>query len=101
MEPIQNEAGNGLQNDRGTIAMARTANPHSATSQFFINHVDNGFLNYRGNQTDQDWGYAVFGKVVEGIEVVDTIAGVETTAFAPHSDVPVEPIVIIKAEKVD
>ena len=60
-----------------------------------------GFLNYRGNQTDQDWGYAVFGKVVEGIEVVDSIAGVETTAFAPHSDVPVEPVVIIKAEKVD
>ena len=101
LEPIQNEAGNGLQNERGTIAMARTSNPHSATSQFFINHIDNGFLNYRGNQTDQDWGYAVFGKVVEGIEVVDSIAGVETTAFAPHSDVPVEPVVIIKAEKVD
>ena len=66
LDSIQNEANNGLKNDRGTIAMARTANPHSASSQFFINHVDNDFLNFRTNQVDEGWGYAVFGKVVEG-----------------------------------
>lgn len=101
LEAILNEADNGLLNERGTIAMARTSSPHSATSQFFINHVDNGFLNYRGNQSDQDWGYAVFGKVVEGIEVVDNIAGVETSASPPHQDVPVEAVVLIKAERLD
>ncbi len=73
--PIQNEANNGLSNDRGTIAMARTNDPHSATSQFFINHKDNGFLNHTG-ETLEGWGYAVFGKVTEGIEVVDKIANV-------------------------
>lgn len=101
LEAILNEADNGLLNERGTIAMARTSSPHSATSQFFINHVDNGFLNYRGNQSDQDWGYAVFGKVVEGIEVVDNIAGVETSASPPHQDVPVEAVILVKAERLD
>ena len=101
LEAILNEADNGLLNERGTIAMARTSSPHSATSQFFINHVDNGFLNYRGNQSDQDCGYAVFGKVVEGIEVVDNIAGVETSASPPHQDVPVEAVVLVKAERLD
>ena len=101
LEAILNEADNGLLNERGTIAMARTSSPHSATSQFFINHVDNGFLNYRGNQSDQDWGYAVFGKVVEGIEVVDNIAGVETSASPPHQDVPVEVVILVKAERLD
>ncbi len=75
--PIQNEANNGLSNDRGTIAMARTMEPHSATSQFFINHKDNGFLNHTG-ENPQGWGYAVFGKVTEGMDVVDAIADVTT-----------------------
>ena len=75
--PIQNEANNGLSNDRGTIAMARTGDPHSATSQFFINHKDNGFLNHTG-ENPQGWGYAVFGTVTEGMDVVDQIADVET-----------------------
>ncbi len=101
LKPIQNEANNGLRNDRGTIAMARTANPHSATSQFFINHVDNEFLNFRTNQVDEGWGYAVFGKVTEGLEIVDQIAGVETTSVPPYQDVPVEPIKILKAERLD
>jgi len=89
--PIINEAGNGLKNNRGTIAMARTNNPDSATSQFFINHKDNPNLNYvdAGNP-----GYAVFGKVVEGMETVDKIAAVKTTQQGPHADVPVEPVVI-------
>ena len=67
LDPIQNEANNGLKNNRGTIAMARTANPHSASSQFFINHADNAFLNFRTNQVDEGWGYAVFGQVIEGM----------------------------------
>ena len=75
--PIQNEANNGLPNDRGTIAMARTMDPHSATSQFFINHKDNAFLNHTG-ETSQGWGYAVFGMVTEGMDVVDQIAEVAT-----------------------
>ena len=90
-QPIQNEANNGLTNDRGTIAMARTGDPHSATSQFFINHADNGFLNYPG--TD-GWGYAVFGKVMDGMDVVDAIAAVDTGNFQQYADVPVEPIMI-------
>jgi len=90
-QPIQNEANNGLPNDRGTIAMARTGDPHSATSQFFINHVDNGFLNYPG--TD-GWGYAVFGKVTDGMDVVDAIAVVDTGNFQQYANVPVEPIMI-------
>jgi peptidyl-prolyl cis-trans isomerase B (cyclophilin B) len=101
LEPILNEANNGLKNERGTIAMARTANPHSATSQFFINHVDNGFLNFRTNQVDEGWGYAVFGKVTEGIEVVDKIAAVQTTAVMGYQDVPTDTIKIISAEVLD
>jgi peptidyl-prolyl cis-trans isomerase B (cyclophilin B) len=88
---ILNEAANGLKNDRGTIAMARTSNPHSATSQFFINLANNGFLNYTA-ETTQGWGYAVFGKVVEGMDVVDVIAAVPTGTQGPHSDVPREPV---------
>ncbi len=79
--PIQNEANNGLSNDRGTIAMARTMDPHSATSQFFINHKDNGFLNHTG-ENSQGWGYAVFGAVTEGMDVVDQIADVATGTSA-------------------
>lgn len=88
---ISNEAANGLKNDRGTIAMARTSNPHSATSQFFINLKDNGFLNHTA-QTPQGWGYAVFGKVVEGMETVDAIAKVATGNWGPHADVPRTPV---------
>jgi cyclophilin family peptidyl-prolyl cis-trans isomerase len=95
--PIANEASNGLKNDRGTIAMARTNNPNSATSQFFINHKNNDPLNYAGPNNP---GYAVFGKVVEGMGVVDKIALVKTTQKGPHADVPVEPIVIKSAKVV-
>ena len=91
--PIQNEANNGLSNDRGTIAMARTGDPHSATSQFFINHKDNGFLNHTG-ENSQGWGYAVFGAVTEGMEIVDQIAEVATGSSGGHQDVPVEVITI-------
>ena len=91
--PIQNEANNGLTNDRGTIAMARTMDPHSATSQFFINHKDNGFLNHTG-ENSQGWGYAVFGKVTEGLDVVDQIADVATGSSGGHQDVPLEVITI-------
>ena len=93
---INNEAANGLKNGRGTIAMARTSNPHSATSQFFINLVDNEFLNHT-SPTPNGWGYAVFGKVVDGMDVADAIAGVRTGNHGPHSDVPVEPVVINQA----
>ncbi|MBR1374555.1 MAG: peptidyl-prolyl cis-trans isomerase [Cardiobacteriaceae bacterium] len=96
-EPIQNEADNGLKNSRGTIAMARTSEPHSASAQFFINLVDNNFLNFTA-KTAQGWGYAVFGKVTSGMEVVDEIAKVKTGRFGYHSDVPLEEIVIEKAE---
>ena len=91
--PIQNEANNGLPNDRGTIAMARTMDPHSATSQFFINHKDNAFLNHTG-ETSQGWGYAVFGMVTEGMEVVDKIADVPTGSSGAYQDVPEEVITI-------
>jgi len=101
LDPIMNEANNGLRNDRGTIAMARTAYPHSASSQFFINHADNDFLNFRNNQVEEGWGYAVFGKVTEGLDVVDKIAEVQTTSVPPHQDVPAETIKIIKAEVLD
>ncbi|MBR6626144.1 MAG: peptidyl-prolyl cis-trans isomerase [Mailhella sp.] len=94
--PIENEANNGLKNDTYTIAMARTQAPHSATAQFFINVNDNGFLNFKA-PTMQGWGYAVFGKVVKGQEVVDSIAAVRTGNRGFHQDVPVEPIVINKA----
>ena len=101
LEPITNEANNGLRNDRGTIAMARTSDPHSATSQFFINHKDNDFLNFTTNQYDQGWGYAVFGVVTEGLDVVDKIADVQTTSVQVYQDVPVETIKILKAEVLD
>ena len=91
--PIQNEANNGLTNDRGTIAMARTMDPHSATSQFFINHKDNGFLNHTG-ETSQGWGYAVFGVVTDGMDVVDQIAEVATGSSGAYQDVPQEVITI-------
>lgn len=90
---IENEATNGLTNDRGTIAMARTMDPHSASSQFFINLVDNAFLNHSA-PTPQGWGYCVFGKVISGIEVVDDIATVATGNHGPHGDVPTETIEI-------
>ncbi len=91
--PIENEADNGLKNDCYTIAMARTMDPHSATAQFFINVKDNDFLNH-SSPTPQGWGYAVFGKVVAGTEVVDAIKGVSTGSAAGHQDVPVEDVVI-------
>ena len=91
--PIQNEANNGLMNDRGTVAMARTGEPHSATGQFFINHNDNAFLNHTG-ENPQGWGYAVFGKVTEGMDVVDAIADVATGSSGGHQDVPLEVITI-------
>jgi peptidyl-prolyl cis-trans isomerase B (cyclophilin B) len=97
--PIANEAGNGLKNERYTIAMARTSAPHSATAQFFINTVDNDFLNFK-SQTPQGWGYAVFGKVVAGTEVVDTIEGVKTGRRGMHDDVPLDDVVILKASVV-
>ncbi len=91
--PIQNEANNGLPNDRGTISMARTMDPHSATSQFFINHKDNAFLNHTG-ETSQGWGYAVFGMVTEGMDIVDQIAEVATGSSGAYQDVPEEVITI-------
>ena len=91
--PIQNEANNGLKNDRGTLAMARTGDPHSATAQFFINHNDNAFLNF-SNESMQGWGYAVFGRVIDGMAVVDAIAGVQTGNSGGHQDVPLEIITI-------
>ncbi len=95
-EPIDNEANKGLTNDCYTIAMARTQDPHSATAQFFINVSDNGFLNHTAPSM-QGWGYAVFGKVVAGTEVVDQIRGVKTGRSGFHDDVPQEPVVIEKA----
>ncbi|MFA6811282.1 MAG: peptidylprolyl isomerase [Desulfoplanes sp.] len=94
--PIKNEADNGLSNDAYTVAMARTADPDSATAQFFINTVNNTFLNHTSKDA-QGWGYAVFGKVVEGKDVVDAIRTVETGAWGFHEDVPKEPVTIIKA----
>ncbi len=93
---IKNEADNGLSNDNYTIAMARTSIPDSASSQFFINVADNDFLNHTA-PTASGWGYCVFGKVVEGIDVVDKIKAVKTTSKAGHRDVPVEPVIIEKA----
>lgn len=95
-DPIKNEADNGLANDRGTIAMARTNDPHSATAQFFINHKDNAFLNHTA-PTGQGWGYCVFGKVSDGMDTVDAIAAVSTGNASGHADVPVETITITKA----
>lgn len=93
--PIENEAANGLSNVRGSIAMARTGDPHSATAQFFINVKDNAFLDHPGQD---GWGYCVFGSVSEGMDVVDKIRDVATGNKAGHADVPVEPVVIEKAE---
>ena len=91
--PIENEANNGLKNDRGAIAMARTQDPHSATAQFFINVQDNDFLNHTGENI-QGWGYAVFGRLTDGEDVLDKIRCVQTGGQAGHQDVPVEPIII-------
>ncbi|MCD6392374.1 MAG: peptidyl-prolyl cis-trans isomerase [Planctomycetes bacterium] len=93
-DPIANEATNGLTNDKGTVAMARTGDPNSATAQFFINLKDNDFLNYSG---PSNYGYAVFGKVVEGMDVVDAIAGVKTTSKGHYEDVPEETVLIESA----
>jgi peptidyl-prolyl cis-trans isomerase B (cyclophilin B) len=97
--PVKNEANNGLKNDRYTVAMARTSDPHSATAQFFINVADNDFLNHTA-PTAQGWGYCVFGRVVEGTDVVDRIKGVKTSSSGFHRDVPAEDVVIQKAEVV-
>jgi peptidyl-prolyl cis-trans isomerase B (cyclophilin B) len=92
-DPIQNEANNGLKNDRGSIAMARTMEPHSATGQFFINHKDNDFLNHTA-ETSQGWGYTVFGSVIDGMDVVDQIALSTTSTVGGYADAPLEPTVI-------
>jgi len=92
-DPIQNEANNGLKNNRGSIAMARTMDPHSATGQFFINHKDNDFLNHTA-ETSQGWGYAVFGSVIDGMDVVDQIALSTTSTVSGYADAPLEPTVI-------
>jgi peptidyl-prolyl cis-trans isomerase B (cyclophilin B) len=92
-DSIQNEANNGLKNDRGSIAMARTMDPHSATGQFFINHKDNDFLNHTA-ETSQGWGYAVFGSVIDGMDVVDQIALSTTSTVGGYADAPLEPTVI-------
>ena len=94
-DPVENEAKNGLKNERGSIAMARTSDPHSASAQFFINLSDNSFLDYPGQD---GWGYCVFGRVVDGMEVVDKIRAVRTGRSGFHQDVPVEDVVIEKAE---
>lgn len=99
-DPIENEADNGLKNDFGTIAMARTMEPHSATAQFFINVKDNDFLNHSGKNM-QGWGYTVFGKITEGSEVLDKIRAVSTTSRAGHQDVPVDPVIIESVEVSD
>ena len=98
-EQIKNEADNGLKNDRGTIAMARTQAPHSATAQFFINVADNDFLNFRAPDL-QGWGYCVFGRVTEGMDVVDSIRKVKTGSSGFHQDVPKEDVIIERAEVV-
>ena len=97
--PIDNEAANGLKNKRGTIAMARTGDPHSATAQFFINVVDNDFLDFKA-PSGQGWGYCVFGEVTEGMETIDAIRAVRTCNKGFHQDVPVDDVVIEKAEAV-
>ena len=94
--PVENKANNGLKNERATIAMARTSDPNSATAQFFINHKDNDFLDFK-SETPQGWGYCVFGKVVQGEEVIDKIAAVKTHSVGGHKDVPVAPVMIEKA----
>ncbi len=98
--PIKNEANNGLSNERGSVAMARTGDPHSATAQFFINTVDNNFLDFRG-ENGPAWGYAVFGKVIEGMDVVDKIREVSTGSKGPHQDVPSDDVIIVSASVVE
>lgn len=100
-EPIVNEAGNGLSNKRGTIAMARTNDPHSATAQFFINTQDNLNLNYTSEANSRTWGYAVFGQVTSGIEVVDEIRFVETASIKGYNDVPTTPVVITSVDIIE
>lgn len=95
-DTIENEADNGLKNETGTLAMARTMDPHSASAQFFINVKDNDFLNHSG-KTSQGWGYAVFGKVTEGMDVVNQIKGVATTNKAGHQDVPADDVIVEQA----
>ena len=97
---IQNEANNGLQNVVGSLAMARTSAPHSASSQFFINVADNGFLNF-SSESSQGWGYAVFGQVIDGMDIVMAITEVETGNLGPHGDVPKEAIIINKESMID
>lgn len=97
---VSNEANNGLKNNVGTIAMARTPDPHSATAQFFINVSNNDFLNFK-SETPQGWGYCVFGKVVDGMDVVNAIVGVPTGSRGMHQDVPVDPVIITSAARVD
>ncbi len=99
-EPIENEAMNGLRNERGTVAMARTSEPHSATSQFFINVVDNDFLNYTA-PAPTGWGYCVFGKVTDGMTVVDRIRGVPTGSRGGHKNVPLTEVIIESAAEID
>lgn len=95
--PIKNEANNGLKNDNYTVAMARTSDPHSATAQFFINVKDNDFLNF-SSESSQGWGYAVFAKVSDGMDIVDKIKGVKTGSNGPHQDVPSEAVIIESVE---
>ncbi len=97
-KPIINEADNGLKNDRGTIAMARTSDPHSATAQFFINSANNDFLNFK-SKTSQGWGYVVFGRITQGMKVLDAISKAGTGARGSYRDVPLESIVILKARR--
>lgn len=99
--PISNESPNALPNKSGTIAMARTSEPHSATSQFFINVVDNDFLNYKHQNSGEGWGYCVFGKVTEGMDVVDKIKKVKTGSKSGYQDVPLEEVIINRAYQQD
>ena len=96
-DPVKNEANNGLKNGRGTIAMARTSDPHSASSQFFINISDNSFLDFKG-ENPRDWGYCVFGEVIDGMDIVDEIKGVKTGSIGQHQNVPLTPVEILEVK---